>query len=112
MFYDKFAELCKMKGVSVTKAVEEIGFARSLASRWKKYGATPRGTTLKKIAAYFGVTESYLLEDEDSVRTVDDDLRFALFRGADVEITDEMFDEVKRFAEFVVMREKEKKKKG
>lgn len=38
----------------------------------------------------------------------DTELRFALFGGAAGEITDEMFDEVKRFARYVAEREKEK----
>ena len=40
----------------------------------------------------------------------DDDIKFALF-GGDGEITDEMFAEVKRFAEMVKLREESKKKK-
>ena len=34
----------------------------------------------------------------------DEDIKFALF-GGDAEITDEQFEEVKRFAQFVKMRE-------
>ena len=71
--YDKFAQLCAAKGVSVTKATEEIGLARTIATKWKKTGATPRGDTLKKIAAYFGVSESYLLKDEKNQPADDDD---------------------------------------
>ena len=111
MFYDRFAQLCAMKGVSVTKATEEIGLARTIATKWKKTGGTPRGDTLKRIAAYFGVSESYLLQDENDQPDKDNDLWFALFRGADVEITDEMVEEVQRFADYVVQREKDKKGK-
>ena len=39
----------------------------------------------------------------------DDEIKFALF-GGDGEITDAMYDEVKRFAAFVKQREDEKKK--
>ena len=39
----------------------------------------------------------------------DDDIKFALF-GGDGEITDAMYDEVRRFAAFVKQREAEKKK--
>lgn len=66
MFYDKFAKLCEIKGVSPTKAVEEMGLARTIATKWKNTGAVPRGKTIKIIAAYFGVSESYLLQDEES----------------------------------------------
>ena len=87
MFYDRFAQLCAMKGVSVTKATEEIGLARTIATKWKKTGGTPRGDTLKRIAAYFGVSESYLLQDENDQPDKEKDLWFALFRGADVDWT-------------------------
>ena len=42
----------------------------------------------------------------------DDQLKFALFRGADTEITDAMLDEVKRFAKMVALMEEDKKKHG
>ena len=109
MFYDKFAHLCALKGVSVTKATEEIGLARTIATKWKKTGAIPRGETLKKIAAYFDVSESYLLQDENDQQSDSHDIRFALFHGADIEITDDMMREVQNFADYIVQREKNKK---
>lgn len=59
MFYDKFAALCREKGVTVTKALIEIGLSRSLGTKWKKTGATPNGKTLEQIAEYFGVPVDY-----------------------------------------------------
>lgn len=64
MFYDRFHELCIERGISVTKATEEIGLARSIGTKWKNTGATPNGTTLEKIAAYFGVSVADLLGEE------------------------------------------------
>lgn len=65
MFYDHFSELCKAKGISVTKATEEIGLARTIGTKWKNTGATPNGATLAKIADYFGVSVSYLLGEQE-----------------------------------------------
>jgi transcriptional regulator with XRE-family HTH domain len=65
VFYDYFSELCKQKGISVTKATEEIGLARTIGTKWKNTGATPNGATLAKIADYFGVTVSYLLGEQE-----------------------------------------------
>lgn len=118
MFYDLFCELCKQKGVSVTKATVEIGLSRTIGTKWKRTGATPNGETLNKIADYFGVTTDYLLTGEtgkaptsESERPVsDDDIKFALF-GGDGEITDAMFEEVKRFAQMVKLREEAEKRK-
>ena len=77
-------------------------------------------TTAQKIADYFGVTVGYLLgsekkEEEKSPteageRSIsDDDIKFALF-GGDGEITDAMYEEVRRFAAFVKQREADSKK--
>ncbi len=64
MFYDRFEALCKAKGVSCKKAVIDSGLSNSLATKWKKTGATPSVETLMKIAAYFGITVEDLLGNE------------------------------------------------
>ena len=116
MFYDKFQQLCKAKGVSCHKAALDIGLSNATPTNWKKRGLTPKGETLSRIAEYFGVTVGYLLGTETEnaptgkgERTVsDDDIKFALF-GGDGEITDAMYEEVRRFAAYVKQREAEKK---
>ena len=170
MFFDILSTLCKTKGVSTYKACTDIGLNRAAVGKWKK-GTVPNGTTLAKLADYFGVTTDYLLgtdlqsqidvtaykiselekelehaddcdriETENSIEILkesysdlclaqsliplnkkaptqeserqisDDDIKFALF-GGDGEITDAMYDEVKRFAKMVKLREEAEKKK-
>ena len=112
MFYDRFKQLCDRKGVSCNKAALEIGLSNATPTKWKKTGATPVGETLDKIAAYFGVSADYLLGKERKKASTgigersvsDDEIKFALF-GGDGEITDEMYDEVKRFAAYIKQRE-------
>ena len=60
MFYAKFVELCAQKGTTRTKACVDCGISRTAWHKWEK-GGVPNGTTLNKIAAYFGVTASDLL---------------------------------------------------
>ena len=72
MFFDIFTDLCNKKGVSRTKAAEEIGLSNSITTKWKKTGATPGGETLDKVAAYFNVTTDYLLGKEDQKNTLDE----------------------------------------
>lgn len=118
MFYDKFVSLCKEKGVAPTRAALDIGLSKSAPIKWRTTGATPNGETLNKIAEYFSVSVSVLLGEEtkkaptdEGERTVsDDDIKFALF-GGDGEITDAMYDEVKRFAQMVKLREEAEKGK-
>lgn len=116
MFFDIFCELCQQKGKSPNKAAEEIGLSNSITTKWKKTGATPGGETLQKIASYFGVTTDLLLGKENikaptvsGERSVsDDDIKFALF-GGDGEITDAMYEEVRKFAAYIKQREADKK---
>ena len=83
-----------------------------MESGWKSQDATA-----KKIADYFGVPVSELLGEKENAPTQkgereisDNDIKFALF-GGDGEITDAMYDEVKRFAQMVKLREEAEKKK-
>ena len=65
MFYDRFKLLCEQANVSCKKAVIDIGLSNSIATKWKKTGATPNGETLLRIANYFGTTVESLLETEN-----------------------------------------------
>ena len=62
MFFDKFKMLCDDKHISVSAAAKEIGLSNSTPTKWKKTGATPDGSTLARIAIYFGVTTDSLLD--------------------------------------------------
>ena len=54
MFYDNFLRLCNQKGISPTSAVMEMGFQKSVVTRWKK--SIPTDANKLKIAQYFGVS--------------------------------------------------------
>lgn len=103
MFFDRFQQLCRERGVSVYRACTDIGLNRSAVAKWKA-GGRPNGATAAKLADYFGVSTDYLLlGTPDQPGPTDEQIKFALF-GGDGEITDEMFDEVKRFAAFIKER--------
>jgi len=111
VFFYRFKALCDEKNVSTYRACTDIGLNRSAVAKWKE-GSQPNGTTAAKLAEYFGVTTDYLLgqseERTPSHRQVsDEDIKFALF-GGDGEITDAMYEEVKRFAAFIREREAQK----
>lgn len=110
MFFNRFKALCDEKEISVYRACTDIGLNRSAVAKWKA-GGQPNGTTAAKLADYFGVTTDYLLgqtNERTAARAVsDEDIKFALFGGSG-EITDAMYDEVKRFAAFIRQREETK----
>lgn len=55
MFYDRFEELCKEKGVKPGRACTEMGVSRSLAAKWKATGTEkPSADALEKMSVYFG----------------------------------------------------------
>ena len=104
MFFNRFKALCDEKNISVYRACTDIGLNRSAVAKWKE-GGKPNGTTAAKLADYFGVTTDYLLgQSEQRIYqrqpVSDEDIKFALF-GGEGEITDEMYEEVKRFAAFI-----------
>ncbi|OGO89496.1 MAG: hypothetical protein A2Y15_05940 [Clostridiales bacterium GWF2_36_10] len=113
MFFKVFSELCKESGTTPNAVAKILNLSSGSITEWKN-GRTPRGDTLKKISSYFNVTTDYLLgntdikekttEDTKNVPSVED-IKFALFNG-DKEITDEMYEEVKQFAQFVKNRKK------
>ena len=117
--YDNIMALCESRGIKGGKMCSDVGISKGLLTDLKmgrRSGVS--AVTAQKIAAYFGVSVGYLLGEETektpaevSKRIVsDDDIKFALFRGKE-DITDEMYQEVKNFAEFVAQREANKKKK-
>lgn len=133
MFFDRFSDLCKEANSSPNAIAKQLSISSGSVTAWKN-GTLPRTETIQKIADYFHVSADYLLGNVnepfmhiDNERTAwevndpgdcstfhrtvtDADLKFALF-GGDGEITDAMFEEVKRFAAFVKQREQEKEAK-
>ena len=66
MFYDRYDQLCRQRGVSKSAAAEQAGFAKSLVSKWKKYNIEiPSPDILQKLSAYFGMPVSELLGEEE-----------------------------------------------
>ena len=117
--YNRIEGLCNNRGITITTMCKESGASRASLTdlkKGRKQGLSAE--TLSKIAYYFDVSIDYLLTGEetkkaptDGERTVsDDDIKFALFGGGG-EITDAMFDEVKRFAQMVKLREEAEKEK-
>jgi transcriptional regulator with XRE-family HTH domain len=89
----------------------DLGVSQPTISDWENGRKIPSAKSTEKLADYFNVTIDYLLgrtdtptapdaEKDTSHEVSDEDIKFALFDG-DGEITDEMFEEVKAFAQFV-----------
>ena len=118
--YERIFSLCAENGIKPGKMCADLGISRGNISDLKMGRIESLSADkLAKIATYFKVSVDYLLTGESAKKTPtqvgerqvsDDDIKFALF-GGDGEITDAMYDEVKRFAKMVKLREEAEKKK-
>lgn len=104
MFKEKFIRLCNERKIAPTAVCKEVGLSNAAYTGWNE-DSVPRQATLLKIADYFGVTVDYLLGKEDEKKPAEEaageeEVKVALFGGAE-EVTDEMWEEVKNFAEYV-----------
>lgn len=60
MFYENLKALCKAKGTTLSKVMQEIGLSSGNLSKWKS-GGMPRSDTLSKIADCLNVSVNDLL---------------------------------------------------
>lgn len=111
MFFTNFESLCKAKGKSATAIGNELGISKTTISYWRNTkGVIPKQDVLVKIANYFNVTVDYLLgttQKENPTANSDETLMFALYGDDNKDITPDMLDDVRKFAQFV--REQRKK---
>lgn len=106
----------ELKSRRIPKEVfyRESGISSATMSQWRKRIYSPSSAAIKKIEDFLGVT--FTIEQKENKKAPtngersvsDDEIKFALF-GGDGEITDEMYDEVKRFAAYIKQREAGKK---
>lgn len=115
-------------GLTQQQLAKRLGIPYQSIGQWERGMRNPKIETLQAIADAIGVSLDYLLGnvsdpffvlDTEKIKAdinsyendpapsqparpevTDDDIKFALFGGAG-EITDEMFEEVKRFARFL-----------
>lgn len=107
--YKIIDELLTKKGISGAKMSADLGMSRSFMTELRKGRAkSVKLETAQKIADYLGVSVSTLMGEEEKNPSpenrerniTDEDIKFALFGGSG-EITDEMYEEVKRFAAYL-----------
>ena len=66
MFYDKYAQICKQRGISMSAAALEAGLSKSLVTKWKSNKVeVPSPDVLTKLSKYFGIPVSELLGEEN-----------------------------------------------
>lgn len=113
--YKIIDELCKEKKITVTEMCRELKINRSSLSELKQGRAKSLSADkVVKIANFFEVDSGYITGETNQKRNsseakiTDADIKFALFNGSEG-VTDEMYEEVKQFAELVKLREETKR---
>ncbi len=102
--YERIEQLCRQRGINITLMCKECKIPRASLTDYKMGRIKSLSAkTLAKIAEYFGISVDYLYGGTQSVD--EKALKVALF-GGDGEVTDEMWEEVKRYAHYI--REKGK----
>ena len=113
-FGDRIRDARKAAGLTQRQLADSLGVSNTSISNWEKGLSRPDADMIQKLCTYLSLQPNYFYGTESAPadtgkRTVsDDDIKFALF-GGDGEITDAMYDEVKRFAAFLKEREAGKK---
>ena len=101
MFKKIFIDLCNKKGISPTRACNELGLSAATFSCWTDE-SIPRRATLQRMADYFSVSVNYLLgnetpkpsiagiahEDKNNEAVSHDDIAKAFAGGATVSVGD------------------------
>lgn len=111
--YEIIDQLLSERGITGAQLSADLGMSRSFMTELRKGRAKSiKLETAQKIADYFGVSLDYLTGEETEKAPAesgkhsvsDEDIQFALFGGSD-EITEKMYDEVRKFAAYVKQRE-------
>ena len=113
-FRERLIEIMRMRDITAAELARITGLSKPQISMWVNGKVEARQKALGKLGRALNVSESWLMgNDVPMVRvthepTLEDKMRVALF-GGDVEVTDEMWEEVRRFAEYV--KDKHEKEK-
>lgn len=101
--------LREARNITQKELADIIGVSDKAVSTWELDIKTPRMGSIQKIADYFNVKKSDIIEESlirEKIIPTEDDIKFALFDG-EKGIPDEAYEEVKSFAQYI----KEKYKK-
>lgn len=104
-FKERLGDLLREKGMTKYRLSKRTGISQTTLGRWEKGVQRPGMDAVRELAKALDVSAAYLLGETDDreperVPVTEEDIKFALFEGAR-DITDEMYQEVKDFAQFV-----------
>ena len=110
LFGEKIRSARKAAGLTQRSLAEQLGVANTSVSNWEKDLSRPDADMLQNLCQILKVEPNYFYAPQKAPAETgkgavsDEDIKFALF-GGDGEITDAMYEEVKKFAAYIKQRE-------
>ena len=116
LFGEKIRQARKHAGLTQRQLAQLLEVSNTSVSNWEKNLSRPDADLIQALCGilhlqpndFYGTVASGAEAASVKPAVTDEDIKFALF-GGDGEITDAMYDEVKRFAAFIKEREAGKK---
>ena len=110
-FHKRLKKIMEEKKISQTELCTRTGIPKSAMCQYISGAFRPKQERTHLIAKALGVSEGWLMgqTDNDEIPVSEESIKFALFNGSEG-ITDEMYEEVKQFAEMVKLREENRRK--
>lgn len=107
-FGERLRAAREARGYTQQQVADHMKIDKSTYCGYETGKRQPDVQKIKQLSKFLGVSGDDLLETDfagqQKNQVDDDDIKFALF-GGDGEITDAMFDEVKKFAAYLKQRE-------
>lgn len=110
---DKIVHLLSTQNKTQKDLTDFLKLQKGVFTQWKSGTSQSYKKHIQKIAEFLGTTSAYLLGETNNPNPTDDkeindnDIKFALF-GGDEGITDEMFEDVKKYAEYIKSKKNNK----
>lgn len=107
--FNKIQTLLKEQQKTQKQLMEHLGLGKTAFTGWKSGANTSYKKHIDKIGEFFGVSTDYLLgtQKENPAADSDEALMFALWGGDAEDITPDMLDDVRKFAQFIREKKKE-----
>lgn len=101
-------------GIDRNKLCADLNFSYTTVCGWLTAEKYPRIDKIERLANYFGIQKSDLIEDSPAPAISPDDIK-AAFWGGDKDLSkedlDAMWADVKNFADFVAQKKKQEKQR-
>lgn len=104
----RILEALKLRGITQAELAQKAELSKSAVSAYVKGQYLPKGESIQKMARVLNVSEEWLSGKDvpmnpKAPKITNEMLKFALF-NSDEGVTDEMLEEVKAYAEFIMKK--------